>query len=748
MSFFSELKRRNVFKVAAAYAIVGWLLMQIGDVMAPAMRLPDWVISTMAFFLVLGFPIALIFSWAFELTPEGIKLEKDVERSKSITYLTARKLDYWIIALLIVALGFFAFDKFVLDPQRDAERTEAAVQVARQQDAPAAETQDELSIAVLPFVNMSEDESNEYFSDGISEELLNVLARFPGLRVAARTSAFQFKGQNMDIAEIARQLRVGHVLEGSVRKAGNKLRITAQLIEAESGFHLWSESFDRELEDIFAIQDEIAEAIAKALKIELSLTDAENPGELPSVPAAGSAQAYEYYLRGRQLINGRGGAGLEQAVLALERAVELDETYAPAHAQLAIAIALLGTGGGSYGYLSMEEVLLRATPHVDRAFELEPNLSETFGARALMAQNNHEYLRVDEYAERAMALNPSYADVIVWRYLSLFATGRWIEAMQLMDHLMSVDPLSIAGRINYTLALGRQRRFAEARRVADGIRNQSPRASLLAHATMSGDQEGKIAESNRLYLEALLFDSKDAFIRRKLAVNFSAISLFDEARRLSPESDWLVNAYQQRWSEAIALARTNLAADKQSNAAKFKLANVLHMSGDLAGGQTIYQELQRVNPGVPLIDQNNTSPMATARMAFGAKAAGDELGAAKALELLRADEREREAVGIRESYVLRGAAMAAAIAGDADGLVANLEAAIDAGLRDHFVLREPAFAAYVEHPGFKAQAARLQAILDEERRHTIQLVCLENPAAEVWEPLPETCAGIGRVNSN
>lgn len=742
MSLFSELKRRNVFKVAAAYVIVAWLTMQVGEVMAPALRLPDWIQSALAFFLILGFPVALTLSWAFEMTPEGIRLEKNVEESRSVKPLSGRRLDFAIIILLALAVGFFAFDKFVLDPERDAERLESAVEVARQEVSAPDETPKGLSIAVLPFVNMSEDVSNEYFSDGISEELLNVLARFPGLRVAARTSSFQFKGQNRDIPEIARLLRVNHVLEGSVRKAGNRLRITAQLIEAETGFHLWSESYDRELEDIFTIQDEISASVAEALQDELAL------GDLPTIPAAASAQAYEHYLRGRQLINARGRAGLEEAVIALERALELDETYAPAHAQLAIAIALLRAGGGTYGDLSMEEVLLRATPHVDRALALDPYLSEAYGARSLIANINLEYLVAAQNGKKAMALNPSYVDVTNWVYLSLLNTGQWVEASELIGQMMAADPLSIVGRVNYAFSLGSQRRFSEARQIADELAAQSPRISLLTHGLISGDYEGEITDSNRWYLGALSFDATDAFSRRRLAINFANINLFEEARRLAPEFDWLLSAYEQNWPRAIALARARLAEDQHSNIAKFELANVLHRSGDLAGAQSIYDELDSLNPGFPTLNPQSLSPMATARMAFGAKAAGDDHRAAEALELLRADQRGREALGIRESYVLRGAVMAAAIEGDVDALIENLEDAIDVGLRDHFVLREPALAPYVEHPGFKAQAARLEAILEEERRKTIRLICLDNPAAEVWEPMPQTCAELEQVPAN
>jgi TolB-like protein len=270
LSLFNELKRRNVFKVAAAYVIVGWLVMQVGDTLGPALLLPGWINSALAFFLILGFPLAMFFAWAFEMTPEGIKKEKDVVRGDSITRVTSQKLNGMIIGLLVIALGYFAFDKFVLDPGRDAAEIDAAVQTAQEAaSAGQAPTVNDNSIAVLPFVNMSDDAANEYFSDGISEEILNALAKVKGLKVAGRTSSFSFKGKDQDLRQIGETLGVQHILEGSVRKAGNQVRITAQLIKASDGFHLWSETFDRELTDIFAIQDEIAQTILEQMKLEL-----------------------------------------------------------------------------------------------------------------------------------------------------------------------------------------------------------------------------------------------------------------------------------------------------------------------------------------------------------------------------------------------------------------------------------------------------------------------------------------------
>jgi TolB-like protein len=295
MSFFTELKRRNVFKVAAAYIIVGWLIMQAGDTLAPALHLPEWVNSLLAYFLILGFPLALFFAWAYEMTPDGIKKEKEVDRTQSVTHVTGQKLNYTIIALLVAALGYFVFDKFVLQPQKTAESTMALEQ------ADTAKASDERSIAVLPFVDMSANSDNEYFSDGLSEELLNILAKIKELRVAGRTSSFAFKGKNEDLRIIGEKLNVNSILEGSVRKDDqrNRVRITAQLINVEDGYHLWSETYDRDLNDIFAIQDEIAHKVAMALRITLL---GEDEARLEQV-ASTEINAYDLYLKGLQGVN-------------------------------------------------------------------------------------------------------------------------------------------------------------------------------------------------------------------------------------------------------------------------------------------------------------------------------------------------------------------------------------------------------------------------------------------------------------
>ena len=260
MSLFEELKRRNVIRVGIAYTVTAWLLLQVTDIVLDNTAAPSWVMHLIMVLLLIGLPLALLFAWVFEMTPEGLKKEKDVDRTQSITRTTGRRLDIAIIAVLAVGLGYLAWDKFLAPEGGTASEkgsepfsTSATIENPGASDGKRALTPfppsaspvnapPEKSIAVLPFVNMSNDPDQEFFSDGISEELLNVLAQYPGVRVAARTSSFQFKGKNLDIGEIARLLKVRNVLEGSVRKSGTKLRITAQLIQADTGYHLWSET--------------------------------------------------------------------------------------------------------------------------------------------------------------------------------------------------------------------------------------------------------------------------------------------------------------------------------------------------------------------------------------------------------------------------------------------------------------------------------------------------------------------------
>ena len=332
MSFFNELKRRNVIRVGVAYGIAAWFLLQISDLVLANIGAPAWVMQAIMLVLAIGFPLIMLFAWAFEMTPEGIKREKDVDRSTSITNVTGRKLDRAIISILVITVAYLLVDKLVL--QKPAEPAVSTAGTEQPVDATADETASKPSgpsVAVLPFVNMSGDADNEYFSDGLTETLLHMLAQLPELRVAARTSSFAFKGQNTNIGEIAKTLGVAHILEGSVQKANDRVRVTAQLIRADDGFHVWSQNYTRPLEDIFAIQDEIAEDVATALGSSLLST---GTGNVASI-ATKNLSAYDSYLKGleQQAIFSYGS--LEIAENHFKQALARDPDFTDARLALA-----------------------------------------------------------------------------------------------------------------------------------------------------------------------------------------------------------------------------------------------------------------------------------------------------------------------------------------------------------------------------------------------------------------------------
>jgi len=436
MSFIAELKRRNVFKVGAAYGVMAWLLAQGVDVFLDNFGAPGWVIKTVLLLLVAGFPLALFFAWAFELTPEGIKKEKDVDRSQSITHETGRKLDYTIIAVLLVALSYFAWDKFSTN-----SNPVIPANVGNQADSSAGDAPrttvavNAKSIAVLPFVNMSDDAGNEYFSDGISEEILNALAQVPELQVAGRTSSFAFKGNNEDLRKIGEALGVSHILEGSVRKSGSKVRITAQLIQVDNGFHLWSESFDRELTDVFAIQDEIANAILVQLKAHL----VDGKAQVVTTTRTNS-QAYDLYLLAKQRMYERTRLPLEAAADLLDQAIAIDPGYAPAYAQRGIVTNLLSET--EYGATPHAQTRIQSKLFIDQALRLDPELAEGWAALGLYYQDQPGGTEQSIAAlEKALSINPNLIEAANWLGNAYNDNAQPAKNVSVLEDLVRRDPL-------------------------------------------------------------------------------------------------------------------------------------------------------------------------------------------------------------------------------------------------------------------------------------------------------------------
>jgi len=429
LTIFAELKRRNVFRVAIAYAVASWVLVQVIDVISPIFEIPEWAPKLVFIVLAIGLVPALVFAWAFEMTPEGIKKESDVDRSGSITSQTGRKLSYVTTGFLVVAVALLLIDR-QLRPVVTVE-PEVVVETAEI----AEETQNDNSIAVLPFVNMSSDEEQEFFSDGITEEILNALASVQELKVAGRTSSFAFKGQNDDLRRIGDALGVENILEGSVRKSGATVRITAQLVQVDTGFHLWSETYDRELTDVFAIQDEIANEILQQLRSKLLAGDV-----VVAEAKRTSPEVYELYLQAKQRIYTRIGPEIELAVDELDQAIQLDQEYAPTFAQRGIATMLLSDQ--QYGSIPDDEANRRAKRYIDQALKLDPELAEGWAGLGLYYGGGgpDNDASIDALV-KALSINPNLIDASNWLQISLTDAGDMVGAMKILEEIAERDPL-------------------------------------------------------------------------------------------------------------------------------------------------------------------------------------------------------------------------------------------------------------------------------------------------------------------
>jgi TolB-like protein/Tfp pilus assembly protein PilF len=435
MSFISELRRRNVFRAAAAYIAVSWVLMQLAEITFPAFGLSDQAILVLIGMLAIGFVPALILAWVFEITPEGVKRERDIDRSGDLARRTNRLLDRAIIVLLTLGVTYLAVDKFLLDPVRDTARVEAAREKGRSEAL--GQTFGDKSIAVLPFMNLSGDPDQEYFSDGMSEQLLDLLSRIPELRVISRTSAFAFKGKQIGMQKIAEQLGVSYVLEGSVRWAGDQVRVTAQLIDADADAHLWSQTFDRPIDDIFSIQDEIAALVVQELKVTLLQ-------QAPTVEHT-DPEAFALYLRARQL--GRIGTAeaYEESNALFEQALAIDPDYAAAWNGLAVNAFKLFSRGLRY----YEEGYGVARQAAEKALLREPGYAPAVATLGLVAlEDDHDLAAAARYFQRALTLAPYDLEIIRHVVVFLQSLGRLDAAIALGEYAISRDPVNAANHAN------------------------------------------------------------------------------------------------------------------------------------------------------------------------------------------------------------------------------------------------------------------------------------------------------------
>ncbi len=589
MSLFEELKRRNVIRVAIAYGVAAWFILQLSDVVLENISAPDWVMQTIMLVLVIGFPVVILFAWAFEMTPEGIKKEKDVDRSQSITSVTGRKLDRMIIGILTVTVAYLLIDKLVLQ-----DSTPAPAQTAQSEpvetEAPADSGP---SVAVLPFVNMSGDKENEYFSDGLTETLLHMLAQLPNLRVAARTSSFAFKGKDTGITEISRTLGVAHVLEGSVQKAGNRVRITAQLIRANDGFHVWSQSYDRNLDDIFAIQDEIAKDVAGALDASL-LGGSDQPTLRVNTS---NLSAYESYLKGLEQQAIFSYSSLEIAENHFKQALAHDPAFTDARLSL-IRNYMMKQGTG---LLNDQELAALTDPLIRQVREQQPDnrLTRAFELAISLRLFDSGKSKDDRQQEldelrNLLPLIPSetYIREIVAGMMN-FYFKQPEQAIEVIQAGLLVDPLeaelySMLGNI-----------YRDQQKLDQALENLQKAQQLAPEnpnfysdlARLEKDRNNLLAALN-WHRKATEIDPQDHELASVIAIDFYDLNLPEEGDRwlarvaaLVPDSPTQLNLEIERakarkeLDKAIALAEKAIIAQEPERNGSF--ANPLFTYADL-----------------------------------------------------------------------------------------------------------------------------------------------------------------------
>jgi TolB-like protein/Tfp pilus assembly protein PilF len=517
-----ELTRRNVIRVAVAYAVAAWVLLQIADLVLDNIDAPDWIMQVFMLALALGFPLVIIFSWAFELTPDGIKREKDVNRDESLTRTTAHKLDRITIGLLIVVVGIVAVERFV--PNAESPQSVADVVADK-------------SIAVLAFQDLSPAGDQAYFAEGISEELLNVLAQIPDLKVAGRTSSFAFKDQNRDLREIGEILEVAHILEGSVRTSGDRIRVTAQLVKADDGFHLFSKNYDRELTDIFAVQDDIAQEIATAMRAAIFGDSMVDKSTTTNV------EAYEKYLQARQWISTRDRDLMERASILLDEALAIDSDYAPAMAQKALSLLLLSNSDGAYGDIPERVALEMSRPLLDRALDGDPDLAEAHAVLGLWY--SQQTVGGDPQAiaslRRALEINPNMTNAINWLASELAGADNYGETVRLYESVVERDPLFAPAFNNLMFAYIQSRKVDRADALVsrvERITGESPNVLFARGAFAMAN--GQLAPAIQDLARAYEYNQSASVVRLWYGTALSFVGDYDAAIEVATNADKLI----------------------------------------------------------------------------------------------------------------------------------------------------------------------------------------------------------------
>lgn len=555
-SFWSELKRRSVVKIAVAYTLVAWVVVQVASVFLPTFQAPDWVMPVFSFFVILGFPLALVLAWAFELTPEGVRRDRDDGSARLAPARSGRVLDFIIIAFLSVAVVFFAVDKFWWNDDRGT-------------GVPATAAVTERSIAVLPFDNMSGDESNMPFTNGIHDDLLTHLSKISSLRTISRTSVMQYRGTTKPVAEIARELDVTSILEGGVQRIGDRVRINVQLIDAMSDDYIWAETYDRQLTatNIFAIQTEISMAIAAALQANLS---ADERQAITSIPTE-SLEAFELYQMGRQVMARRSTQSVTRAAELFIKATDIDRDFAEAWVELATSYLLMTSLSG----LNADEMHKNSRAAVDEALRIAPQLAETQTALANILRNTGDTQGATRAIKNALAANPNYAYARFIYANMLHESGNFQESLAEYERAAKLDPLSPVINDAYAFKLAEVGRFDEALaryKLVDEVEPDYPSAAVSI-GTIYGLAYGRLDLANLWYRKALALDPGNPWMASILGLVFlelddneTAKMWIERSLRQAPGFSWAHGAMAmlQSYTQNNELLREHADAAEQA----------------------------------------------------------------------------------------------------------------------------------------------------------------------------------------
>ncbi len=608
MEFLDELRRRSVLRVGAAYLVVGWLILQFIDVVFPMLGLDESLGRPVLIVLLIGFPVALLLAWSLEITPSGVKRDEDVDRAAGERRYGRSKLDRIIVIVLTAALGLLLIERFIITDGGEAVELSAGL---------------DNSLAVLPFINLSGRQEDEFFSDGLTETLLHLLAQVPELKVAARTSVFAFKGKDADVREIADSLGVANILEGSVQRSGDRVRITAQLIEARHGFHLWSKNFDRNLDDMFGVQDEIATSVSWALRMTLLSDDG---GASPQLAGSDLTDpvAYESYLQGLEQKNLATYGSLPRAEGLFKNALSRDADFVDAKLELAIVYELQR----ETGLLTQAESERRIRPLLDQVLESRPDDGRAMGLKATLDWRNavqssgptsSAATAAEQALARALDLAPHEAALYEAMSQVHAARNEPEQSLAWIERGLAVDPLSARLHLQRgQILLQALDRAEEALESFAAGRERAPGwTAAIFSAGRAEMQLGNFGDGIAWYLKAMQADPQDHELPAAIARYYYQLGMRDEgdrmyerARAIAPESPWIRSLELERrlrdddFEQAAALAEAIIRDDLEDRGAAYTLALSGYVSSMIELGRAgeVAQFFESLYPGIGSAD--------------------------------------------------------------------------------------------------------------------------------------------------